>query len=78
MPGDASDTVYHEADVPADVVGELAADGFPVRAVPSRTEFLGHTNVVAIAPDGVLTAGSDPRSDGSAAVTARPVRGTAG
>ncbi|MEV0068940.1 MULTISPECIES: gamma-glutamyltransferase family protein [unclassified Amycolatopsis] len=66
--GQASDTVHHEADLAAETVADLAADGFPLREVPARTEFLGHTNVVSLAPDGTLTAGSDPRSDGSAAV----------
>lgn len=67
-PGDAADTVYHEADVPAQTIDELSADGFPLRQVPARTEFLGHMNIVEIAPDGTCTAGSDPRSDGAAAV----------
>ncbi|MEV4596812.1 gamma-glutamyltransferase [Amycolatopsis sp. NPDC049253] len=66
--GQSSDTVHHEADLAAETVAELAADGFPLREVPPRTEFLGHTNVVSLAPDGTFTAGSDPRSDGSAAV----------
>ncbi|MEU8638123.1 gamma-glutamyltransferase [Amycolatopsis sp. NPDC048633] len=67
-PGDRSDTVHFEADVARATVTDLEGDGFPTREVPPRTEFLGHTNVVAVAPDGSLTAGSDPRSDGSAAV----------
>ncbi|MGW4487190.1 gamma-glutamyltransferase family protein [Amycolatopsis sp. NPDC004368] len=66
--GQDSDTVHHEADLAAATVVDLAADGFPLREVPARTEFLGHTNVVALAADGTFTAGSDPRSDGSAAV----------
>jgi gamma-glutamyltranspeptidase/glutathione hydrolase len=70
--GDTSDTVYHEADVPEATIAELTADGFPLREVPARSEFLGHTNVVSRAPDGTLTAGSDPRSDGSAAVLRIP------
>jgi gamma-glutamyltranspeptidase/glutathione hydrolase len=70
--GDTPDTVHHEAGLSPTAVAELAADGFPLREVPARTEFLGHTNVVAVGPDGSLSAGSDPRSDGSAAVTGRP------
>ncbi|WP_030901648.1 gamma-glutamyltransferase family protein [Streptomyces sp. NRRL F-5126] len=69
-PGDPSDTVHHEADVARGTVQQLADDGFPVREVPSRTEFLGHFNVVSVDEDGTLGAGSDPRSDGSAAVVA--------
>ncbi len=70
--GDATDTVHCEDDVPSEVVDGLTAGGFPVRRVPSRTEFLGHTNVVSVGPGGTLVAGSDPRSDGSAAVVALP------
>lgn len=72
QPGDTSDTVHHESDLPRDTVAQLVADGFPVREVPARTEFLGHTNVVSVEPDGTLTAGSDPRSDGSTAVVRLP------
>ncbi|QRP43332.1 gamma-glutamyltransferase family protein [Amycolatopsis sp. FDAARGOS 1241] len=69
--GQASDTVHHEADLSPAVVASLAADDFPLCEVPPRTEFLGHTNVVSIDAEGVFTAGSDPRSDGSAAVVRR-------
>ncbi|GHJ39327.1 gamma-glutamyltransferase family protein [Streptomyces sp. TS71-3] len=72
QPGDTADTVHHEADLSPAAVAELAADGFPVREVPVHTEFLGHTNVVCVGADGTLTAGSDPRSDGRAAVVALP------
>ncbi|WP_063798127.1 gamma-glutamyltransferase [Streptomyces sp. 150FB] len=75
-PGDTSDTVHYESDVPGSTVAHLVADGFPVREVPARTEFLGHTNVVSVEADGTLTAGSDPRSDGSAAVLPVPASGT--
>ncbi|GHH71327.1 gamma-glutamyltranspeptidase [Streptomyces sulfonofaciens] len=74
-PGDTADTVYHEADLSPATVAALAADDFPLREVPARTEFLGHTNVVSVDADGTLTAGSDPRSDGSAAVVALPGAG---
>ena len=76
-PGDTTDTVHYESDVPGATVARLVADGFPVREVPARTEFLGHTNVVSLEPDGTLTAGSDPRSDGSAAVLPVPASPTA-
>lgn len=67
-PGDRSDTVYHESDVPRDAVDALDADGFPLRAVPAHTQFLGHVNVISIDSDGIFTGGSDPRSDGSVAI----------
>lgn len=75
-PGERSDTVHYEADLAETTVAHLAADGFPLCEVPPRTEFLGHTNVVSVESDGTLTAGSDPRSDGSATVLAIPARGT--
>jgi gamma-glutamyltranspeptidase/glutathione hydrolase len=65
-PGQATDIVHYEADLDGSTVDLLA--GFPLAEVPARTEFLGHTNVVSVEPDGTFTAGSDPRSDGSAAV----------
>jgi gamma-glutamyltranspeptidase/glutathione hydrolase len=67
-PGETSDTVYHESDVPGRAIEELSSDGFPLHEVPAHTEFLGHTNVIGVEPGGVFSAGSDPRSDGSAAV----------
>jgi gamma-glutamyltranspeptidase/glutathione hydrolase len=66
--GDRSDTVYHEIDVPRATVEALDADGFPLREVPARTQFLGHVNVISRDSDGTFTAGSDPRSDGSVAI----------
>jgi gamma-glutamyltranspeptidase len=69
--GDSPDTVRHEADVPAATVAELVAAG-PVLPLPKHSELMGHANVVSIAPDGTLTAGSDPRSDGSVGVVPLP------
>jgi gamma-glutamyltranspeptidase/glutathione hydrolase len=69
--GDSPNTVRHEADLRVATVAELAAAG-PVLAVPPHSELMGHANVVSIAPDGTLTAGSDPRSDGSVGVVPLP------
>jgi gamma-glutamyltranspeptidase/glutathione hydrolase len=71
LAGDSPNTVRHEPGLPATTVAELAVAG-PVVELPPRSEHMGHANVVSIAPDGTLTAGSDPRSDGSARVVALP------
>jgi gamma-glutamyltranspeptidase / glutathione hydrolase len=41
-----------------------------LNVVPPRSERMGHAHAIAIGADGQLTAGADPRSDGSAAVLA--------
>jgi gamma-glutamyltranspeptidase/glutathione hydrolase len=74
--GDAPDTIYVEEDVPATVKEALAADAFPLKSVPSRTDWIGHTNVVSLTPDGLFDAGSDPRSDGAGAVVVLPGHGS--
>jgi Gamma-glutamyltranspeptidase len=66
--GDRSDTVYHEVDVPRATADALDADGFTLREVSARTQFLGHVNVISRDSDGIFTAGSDPRSDDSVAI----------
>lgn len=60
-------TATVEADVPDDTRESLRSAGFSLRAVPVRSERLGHSNVIRV--DGArFTAASDPRSDGSAIV----------
>ncbi|WP_431900502.1 gamma-glutamyltransferase family protein [Nonomuraea sp. bgisy101] len=61
--GQREDTISAEADLPE--LGELAATGAPLVELPSRSEWVGHAQVVAADP---FAAGSDPRSDGSAVV----------
>jgi len=39
--------------------------------VPPRSELPGHAHAIAIGADGDVTAGADPRSDGSAAIVPR-------
>ncbi|MEV6849657.1 gamma-glutamyltransferase [Actinoplanes sp. NPDC051411] len=64
-PDDAPDQVYADDDLEPGIVAGLRSDGFAVTRVP-RLEFeLGHANIVAIADDGTLSVGSDPRADGS-------------
>lgn len=64
-PGDRSDTVYAEANVPDEAISAFHAAGRPVVTVPPLTEMLGHSNVVRILPGG-FDAAADSRSDGSA------------
>ncbi|WP_125614362.1 gamma-glutamyltransferase family protein [Specibacter cremeus] len=68
--GDTPDTVYAEEDVLPAAVTALGDDSFPLRTVPSQTDWIGHANVVARTEDGGLDAGSDPRADGEGAVVA--------
>ncbi len=67
--GDRAETLTVESDVPAAtrVVLAAAAD-FALTVVPPHDELLGHANLVAVDADGGVTAGSDPRADGSAIV----------
>ncbi|MFT3873018.1 MAG: gamma-glutamyltransferase [Nocardioides sp.] len=67
--GDLTSTVTVESDAPAAVRAALAADtAFVVTSVPPHDELLGHANLIALDNDGAVTAGSDPRADGSAVV----------
>ncbi|GGA70187.1 gamma-glutamyltranspeptidase [Pseudoclavibacter endophyticus] len=68
-PGDRSDSVYAEADVPDEVVARLHDEGYPIVTVPPLTEMLGHSNVVRRVGTG-FDAAADPRSDGAAYVAA--------
>ncbi|MBK0418908.1 gamma-glutamyltransferase [Leucobacter sp. CSA1] len=56
-----------EEDVAEEARGAIAAAGFPLKAVPPRSEDLGHSNLIRVAAEG-YEAASDPRSDGSAIV----------
>jgi gamma-glutamyltranspeptidase/glutathione hydrolase len=70
-PGDSPETVRYEGDLAADAVERLGM-ACQLVEVPPHSEDMGHTNVVSIAPDGTLSAGSDPRSDGRASVLSLP------
>jgi gamma-glutamyltranspeptidase len=61
-------TLHVEADHgPADVAA--LADRYPrIEVVPPRSERLGHAHAITVGADGEVTAGADPRSDGSAAI----------
>ncbi|QIK63748.1 gamma-glutamyltranspeptidase [Leucobacter viscericola] len=60
-------TVTAEADVPEATRDAIEAAGFTLHTVPSRTEKLGHSNLIR-AHNAGYAAASDPRSDGSAIV----------
>jgi len=60
-------SVTIEEDVSAATMAALEAEGFSLRRVKSRSEELGHSNLIRVERDG-YTAASDPRSDGSAIV----------
>lgn len=64
---DGSISILVEEDVPAVTQAALASTGFALKLVPSRTEKLGHSNLIRVVAEG-YDAASDPRSDGSAIV----------
>lgn len=72
--GETADSVTVEADVPADAVDAVAAEGLLPWPVPVHTEALGQANVVFADRSGALVAASDPRADGAASVTQFPRR----
>ena len=55
-----------EADLDPDTLATLHAGDGRVEVLPARDERMGHAHAIAIGPDGAVTAGADPRSDGSA------------
>ncbi|MDQ1130087.1 gamma-glutamyltransferase [Microbacterium sp. SORGH_AS_0888] len=66
--GDSPSNVYVERDLPSLARDALTHTTLHVIETPDADELVGHANLVAVAPDGELDAGSDPRSDGSASV----------
>jgi gamma-glutamyltranspeptidase / glutathione hydrolase len=67
---DDPDLLHVERDMGADVIPELRDAGHRVQVVPRHDERMGHAHAIAIDGGGRLSAGSDPRSDGTAAVVA--------
>jgi gamma-glutamyltranspeptidase/glutathione hydrolase len=65
--GSGAGQVAIEAEVPGEVIEELARRGHPISAVTGwgRIQF-GRGQVIRRDPDGVLWGGSDPRADGCA------------
>jgi gamma-glutamyltranspeptidase len=65
---DDPDTLHVEADHAPAAPDALTARFPRVEVLPPHSERFGHAHAIAIAADGEVTAGADPRSDGSAAV----------
>lgn len=63
-------TVAIECDAPTELDSILAVDDLDVRRIAPCSEQVGHAQIVRVAPEGVLQAASDPRSDGAARVIA--------
>lgn len=72
LPSDTDQTVYVESDVPAAVRADLRDAGFSESMLGACDEGAGHMNVVGRGADGGLEGASDPRADGSSAVTVLP------
>jgi oxamate amidohydrolase len=65
--GDPSDLVLAESRVHTETLEHLAGSGMRVVTLGEVDETVGHSVMIRIAPDGALSAASDPRADGSAA-----------
>jgi gamma-glutamyltranspeptidase/glutathione hydrolase len=70
--GGGADAVTVEADLAASALASIRRAGFIPIEVPPRTESLGQANVVFVDASGLMTAASDPRSDGAAVVVHYP------
>jgi gamma-glutamyltranspeptidase len=67
---DDPETLHVEADYAPQTLAMLRETVPSLNVVPPRSERMGHAHAIAIGADGQLTAGADPRSDGSASVLA--------
>jgi gamma-glutamyltranspeptidase/glutathione hydrolase len=63
-------TVAIESDAPPALDSILARENIDVARIASRSELVGHAQIVRVGSDGALQAACDPRSDGAAAVVA--------
>jgi gamma-glutamyltranspeptidase len=63
---DDVDVIQVEADLDPAALAALQAGDGRLEVLPARDERLGHAHAIAIAADGAVSAGADPRSDGSA------------
>lgn len=66
--GERDDTVRVEDDVDPAARAAIERAGMRPVSVGLHSEWCGHAQAIAVSPDGALTAGSDPRADGAAAV----------
>lgn len=65
--GQSSDTLKLEGRFPDATVDALRARGHDVEVYPAYDETFGHAGCIVRDPDGGLSGGADPRSDGSVA-----------
>ncbi len=64
--GEARDTLHLEGRFPPDTIGALAQRGHIVNRWGDWNEMAGHAHGITIDTNGMLSGGSDPRSDGAA------------
>ncbi len=65
--GDTSTALTLENRISSEVCETLSQRGHPIRRAPAWAEQMGHAHIIQIDPDtGLLSGGSDPRSDGAA------------
>jgi len=67
--GQTTETLKLEARFPDQTFDELRALGHDVERMQPYDETMGHAGAIIRYPDGTLEGGSDPRSDGAAAMT---------
>jgi gamma-glutamyltranspeptidase/glutathione hydrolase len=65
---DDPETLHVESDYGDETLDALRESVAELEVVPPRSERMGHAHAITIDADGALTAGADPRSDGSAIV----------
>ena len=67
---DDPDVLHVESDMNPETLSELTATVPKLNVVPAKNERMGHAHALCLAPDGSMSAGFDPRSDGSAEILA--------
>lgn len=63
---DDPEVLHAEADLDPAALASLESGLTALDILPACSERLGHAHAIAIEPDGTVSAGADPRSDGSA------------
>ena len=69
---DPDDALLVEADFEEATCEDLRRRGHLIAEAGRLDERMGHAHAICLRPDGLLTAGSDPRSDGAGLVVALP------
>jgi gamma-glutamyltranspeptidase/glutathione hydrolase len=70
--GDRPSDIYVEPGLTGDARASLRQTGLHIIETDEADELVGHANLIAVAADGTVDAGSDPRSDGEASVRSYP------